>query len=97
MAVKFLLLYYFTIKVPGILSRKNYSLLRIAEVFMDFFVALYHHLFVGSFDIQCPVNRNICSTHVGDRTAMIVVAKCIHYHDVTEDGELQILGHTNQH
>ena len=34
--------------------------------------------------------------HVEARTAMIVVAKCIHYHDVTEDGEPQILGHTNQ-
>ena len=62
---------------------------------MDFF-ALYQHLFVLSFDIQCPMKRNICSIHVGARTAMIVAAKCIHYHGVTEDGEPQILGHTNQ-
>ena len=53
------------------------------------FIALYHYLFVGTFGIQCLMKQNICFIHVGARTVIIIVAKC--YHDVTEDGDPQIL------
>ena len=53
---------------------------------MDFFT-----LFFETFDIQCLVKRNICFIHVAARTVIIVIAKCIYYHDVTEDGDPQIL------
>ena len=38
-----------------------------------------------------PGNGILCFIYVGARTVIIVVAKCIHYHDVAVDGDPQIL------